>query len=401
VGMVGSAVLFALGWLCIATVPVPPPTATVTPLGTLTALMFGRSLTGVGIGFTCCVVNIYVSELSPANLRGALGTLFQVHVVAGLLFAYLCGVFLPWRPMAWLVVILSGFVTLLLLAVPESPQWLLQRGKRAEAAAALRRLRAADTPVDAIVDGWDIETSKAADSTGALWVELCRPSVLRPLGVGVGLALLQQLSGINTVIFYCGEIFSGVLSKPHADIAAVGVQVVHLGVTIVVVPVIDRLGRRPLLLCAGAGMAVCAGLVGLYFLLDGTNHALPKGVAVGIVYAYMGCFAIGMGAIPWLILGEIFPPQAKGVCSSLATAVNWLTSFAVTKTAVDLKASLGYTGLFWLYAGCLLIGEAFIYFMVPETKGRTLAEIQAAFEGREDLQYVPIPATGSGLSTDA
>eukprot|EP00667_Euglena_gracilis_P009011 EG_transcript_9149 len=388
--MLGAALLYTLGWGTIAMAPVPHPAATQASTALLTTLFLGRTLSGVAIGFTCCVVNIYVSELAPVTLRGALGTLFQLNVVAGLLFAYLCGIFMVWRPMAWLITFLAAGVTLLLLLLPESPQWLLQRGRRADADRALRSLRSRETPVAAILDSWEAQ-GDATTSSDASWLrDLQHPSTLRPLLVGVGLAVLQQFSGINSVIFYCGEIFAGVFSKATADAAAVGVQGLHLLMTAVTIPLMDRAGRRPLLLSAGAGMALCSFLYGLYYALEGTDRALPKVFAVAMVYGYMFSFALGMGSIPWLIIGEIFPPHAKGLCSSIATAVNWGSSFVVTKTMVNVTAAVGFAGLFWMYAAVLLLGLVFIYFFVPETKGRSFAEIQAAFEGRGGREYVAV-----------
>ena len=198
------------------------------------------------------------------------------------------------------------------------------RGRKETAAQDLRMLRAPDTPVDQILDAVDSQDSESEETLqGSVLQELCKPSARRPLIAGVGLAVVQQLSGINAVMFYCGKILGSVFDKATADTAAVGIQVLQLVMTGVTIPLMDRAGRRPLLFTAGVGMVVCSGALGLYYHLAGSSSALPDFFAALMLYGYVFAFAIGLGSIPWMIIGEIFPPEVKGVCGSITTAVNW------------------------------------------------------------------------------
>ena len=381
--MIAAAALFAISWVCVACTPVPGAGAEAAAWTTLGPLFVGRALSGLAIGVTCCVVNVYVSEIATVAWRGALGTLFQASNVAGFALAYLLGIFLHWRAMAVIIAGLAAVLAVLLaIAVPESPLWSLQRGRREAAARVLRRIRAPGTPVDPVLDAMDRTQAVArAPGTARLGLGTLLLSARKPLIAGVGLAVLQQLSGISVVMFYCGEVLARVFDKRTADVAALGLQVLNLALTVGTAPLMDRAGRRRLVFISGAGMALCSGALGGFYHVAGTPSALPSAAALVMIYAYVAMFAVGLGPVPWLIIGEIFPPAIKGACSSLCTAVNWGMALLVTETVADLRLAVGLDGVFWMYGALTVLGLGFTFFRVPETKGRSLEEIQAAFEG--------------------
>ena len=196
--------------------------------------------------------------------------------------------------------------------------------------------------------------------------------------VGVGLAIAQQITGINTVIYYAPTIFrlAGLSSASVAILASVGVGVVNVVLTMAAMQLIDRVGRRPLLLVSLAGMALSLFVLGLAFALPQASGNLGW-IAVGSLMIYVGSFAIGLGPVFWLVLSEIYPLHIRGRAMSIGTAVNWSVNLIVALTFLTLTQVLGNAATFWLY-GIVSVGAwLFAFFLVPETKGKTLEEIEA------------------------
>jgi sugar porter (SP) family MFS transporter len=260
-----------------------------------------------------------------------------------------------------------------LVFIPDSPRWLAGRGHMEQARAVLKRIRPPDK-VEAEMS--DIQNSVAQQKGN--WSELLSPLLRSAMIVGVGLAIAQQITGINTVIYYAPTIFkfAGLSSSSAAILASVGVGVVNVVFTVVAMQLIDRAGRRPLLLVSLAGMAMSLTVLGLAFSLPQFKDVLGW-VAIGSLMAYVGSFAIGLGPVFWLILSEIYPLRIRGRAMSVGTAANWGANLLVALTFLTLTKVIGKPATFWLYGAVSIGGWLFAFFLVPETKGKTLEQIEA------------------------
>jgi sugar porter (SP) family MFS transporter len=273
---------------------------------------------------------------------------------------------------------------LLVAMIPavESPRWLVRAGRRDEARAAIVRAR---PWVDPDVRLKSIEAALAADATSASWREVFAPAWRRPLAVGVGLAVFQQITGINAIIYYSDRIFaaagfSTALAQAQATTWAIGG--VNVLATLIAIAFIDRVGRRPLLLAGLAGMGVSLAVVGGAFFAMGTARYGQGPTAAGIVtlvalIVFITSFAFSLGPVTWTVINEIFPGRVRGRAVAVATAVNWGAAFVVSEFFLTLVGAIGEAGTFWLFAFFCALGGAWIWKSVPETKGRSLEQIEA------------------------
>jgi len=376
VGRRGSLMIAAvpnvMGWLAIS-------------LARDTSFLYvGRLLEGFGVGVISYVVPVYVAEISPQNMRGALGAVNPLSATFGVVFADVLGLFFPWRLLA-----LIGTLPCLLLIpglffIPESPRWLARMNMMDECEASLQVLRGVDA--DITVEANDIKIAVAsANKSGAMsFQELNQKKYRTPLILGMGLLVLQQLSGINGIIFYAGSIFKAAgLKNSNLDTCILGVIAVLA--TAVTTKILDRAGRRILLIISSFGMTLSLLVVAVVFYIkDNISHDSDLGNTLSIVslvgvLAYVTAYSFGMGAIPWIIMAEILPVSIKSVAGSFATLANWLTSFGITMTA-NLLLSWSAAGTFAFYMMVSAFTLVFVILWVPETKGRTLEEIQWSFQ---------------------
>jgi sugar porter (SP) family MFS transporter len=237
----------------------------------------------------------------------------------------------------------------------------------------LKRLRAPEN-----VESELIKIKHGAAQQKAHWSELFNPNLRAPMIVGIGLAVAQQVTGINTVIYYAPTIFkaAGMSSASVAILASVGVGIVNVVLTLVAMQLVDRVGRRPLLLVSLAGMAGSLAVLGLAFSLPQLAGSLGW-IAVVSLMVYVGSFAVGLGPVFWLILSEIYPLRIRGRAMSIGTAANWITNLIVALTFLTLTQVLGKPATFWLYAVVSVGAWLFAFFLVPETKGKSLEQVEA------------------------
>ena len=345
----------------------------------VTVLLIGRFLVGLAIGFASMLAPLYLAEISPARQRGAIVSLNQLCITGGILVSYLVGFALAsaaggWRWMLGLGALPGMILAAGMLFLPESPRWLAGHGRMQDAEAVLRHLRrTADVSDELNVLRTDLARQGRQLSRAS---ELLAPRLRLPLIIGVGLAMFQQTTGINTVIYFAPTIFqsAGLSSAATSILATAGVGAVNVIMTIVSIRLIDQLGRRQLLLWSLCGMAVTL------FVLSGSFHAGMSGrlawVAVLSVAAYVGFFAIGLGPVFWLLIAEIFPLAVRGRAMSLATVANWSFNLIVAATFLDLVAALGSASAFLVYAILSVVAVVFVARLVPETKGRSLEQIE-------------------------
>ncbi len=331
------------------------------------------------------IVPLYIAEISPADRRGALVSLNQLMITVGILLSYIVGViFTPiegWRYMFGVALLPALILGIGMFMLPESPRRLFEHGHLDKARAVLGRSRSPEE-VDLELQEMDEIKRLEQEQARVSYKELFAPYVRPALVIGIGLAIFQQITGINTVIYYAPTILQGVGFTEGGAIAAtaLGVGVVNVGFTILAVRIIDRAGRRPLLIIGLIGMVVSLVLLGVVFLQGSTSGAagLLATVCLGL---YIASFAISLGPVFWLMISEIYPLRIRGTAMSVASIANWGSNFLVALTFPVLLAALGGAGSFWLFAVLGIVAWIFVYFRVPETKNRTLEEIEASFRG--------------------
>jgi SP family arabinose:H+ symporter-like MFS transporter len=331
---------------------------------------------GLAIGLASALTPVYIAEIAPAKNRGKLVSLNQLAIVIGILFAYLVNWELAklgassWRWMLGIAAVPSLGFFLGLLVIPESPRWLIARGKRAEGERTLARIfgaTAAREQVQAV--------ERAISTEEGSWKEVFQPEIRARLAVAIALAVFSQITGINTVLYYgsiiVSEHFSG-QSAGSALAANVIIGGINLIFTIVSMMFLDRWGRRAILLTASGGMAVSLAALVISFNLPGVSPIL----LLLEILIYVAFFAFGMGPGVWLYMSEIFPTKIRGRAAALATSALWAGTLLVTFTFLSLVKSVGIGGTFAIYAAFSALCCAYIWKYVPETRGRTLEQIQ-------------------------
>ncbi|XP_065853059.1 sugar transporter ERD6-like 8 [Euphorbia lathyris] len=337
----------------------------------------GRFLTGYGIGIISYVVPVYIAEITPKELRGALASANQFFIVLGILVVYVIGAFVRWRILALSGTVPCLFVVIGLCFIPESPRWLAMVGQKQEFEISLQILRGAEADVSE--EEADIQDSlvRIRQLPKARLVDLIHRRNIKFVIVGVGLMVFQQFSGINGIIFYADNIFASAGVSPSVgSILYSGLQVL---LTACLASLIDRAGRRPLLMVSACGLLLGNLIIGTAFYLK-EHHLLFDLVplfTISGVMLFIASFSIGMGAIPWVLMSELFPLHLKGIAGSLVTLVNWSSSWFISFTFNFLMSWSSY-GTFFLYACVCVFSIIFIIKLVPETKGRTLEDIQAS-----------------------
>jgi len=364
--LIVTAIIFAAGAVVCAAATSPA------------MLIVGRIIVGLGIGLSSGTVPVYISEVSPADARGWTVSLFQLAITIGILLAYIVDYAFAkseaWRWMFGLAVIPAAIFAIGMYFLPESPRWLVRHGEPARARAILARIRGT-SDVDAELK--EIEQSFAQSQEHGNWHDLLSPTLRPALIVGIGLAIFQQITGINTVIYYAPLIIqsAGVSSASGAILATAGIGVVNVLMTIVSMWLIDRIGRRPLLLTGIAGMIVTLGALGWAFHSTARSEALSW-LAVISMMLYVASFAISLGPIFWLLIAEIYPLHVRSSSEGLAATFNWGSNLLVSLTFLTLLQGIGAPKTFWLYGLCAIGAWFFSYRLVPETKGRTLEQIE-------------------------
>ena len=362
VGAVGAALAPGMAWLVIA-----------------------RIVAGMAIGVASFVAPLYISEIAPVSIRGKLVSTNQVALTSGIVISYLIDYAFSgahaWRWMFALAAVPAAVFAGGLMLIPDSPRWLAARGSLDQARKVLERIR---SPVQAAVEIKDIQRSVARQE--GHWSELLTPALRPAMTVGIGLAIAQQITGINTIIYYAPTIFrfAGFASASSAILASVGIGAVNVVFTIVAMYLIDKLGRRPLLLVSLAGMILGLAVLGLAFMLPQLSGALGW-IAVASLTIYVGSFAVGLGPVFWLMLSEIYPLAVRGRAMSVGTLVNWAANLIVALSFLTLTHTLGKPATFWLYGAISIAAWFFAYFLVPETKGKTLEQIEARWRERKHL----------------
>src|SRR6266702_1826789 len=341
-----TAAIFGIGALASAVAPSPA------------ILIASRVVLGLAIGLASTNVPVYLSEVAPAHARGWVVSLFQLAVTVGIVVAYLIDYVFAgvegWRWMLGLAVAPALVFGTGMFFLPETPRWLIRGGQHEVAHRVLLRIR---DVADVNVEIEEIKVSLAQQTESGRWTDLLRRQVRPALFVGLGLAIFQQITGINTVIYYAPTILqaAGFNSASGAILATVGVGV--------------------------AGMIITLGVLGLSFRISNPSGQLAW-IAVICLMGYVASFAISLGPIFWLLIAEIYPLKIRGLAEGTAATFNWGSNLIVSLTFLTLVEKLGASSTFLLYAFASVASWLFAYYLVPETKGHSLEEIEAFWRGR-------------------
>ncbi|GHO89117.1 sugar porter family MFS transporter [Dictyobacter formicarum] len=363
--LLSLAVIFTIGALLTAISP------------NYTLFLIFRAIVGIGIGAAASVVPVYISEMSPFQMRGKLVTFNQLAITIGIAVSYWVDLAFARAGMGWPPMFATAAIPGLLLFFgmlmsPETPRWYAARGRWDNARGVLERIEGADPDFELM----EIHTSLSVEQKQGRIRDLFAPGIRMALVVGVGLAVFQQFVGINTVIYYAPTIFqsAGVASASSAILATSVVGVVNVLATIAALLLLDKAGRRVLLITGCIGMIIGLTLLGAVFA-TGVAHAGTMTLLALMVYIIS--FAISMGPVFWLMSAEVFPTNVRGAGASVCSFANWLSNFIVSVTFLSLIGALGTARTFWLYAVIGVLALIFCWRLVPETKGKTLEQIEA------------------------
>ncbi|XLU58499.1 hypothetical protein S245_053147, partial [Arachis hypogaea] len=360
-------------------------------------LMAGRVVAGIGVGFSLMIAPVYVAELSPALTRGFLTSLPEVFINLGILLGYISNYALSslpctinWRLMLGLAAIPAAFVAFAVLLMPESPRWLVVKGRYEEAREVLIRTSESKGEAELRLS----EISEAADSSRnesngkGVWKELLvtpsRP-VLRILVAAIGVNFFMQASGNDAVMYYSPEVFKEAGINGEKELLSVTIIMGFAKTCFVFLSslFLDRFGRRPMLLLGSIGMAASLFVLGLgcnYLQFSDEKPLWAIATCVVALCSSVSFFSIGLGPITWVYSSEIFPLRLRAQGSSLAISVNRLMSGVVSMTFLSISEAITFGGMFGVLAGVMVVGTIFFYFFLPETKGKSLEEIEALFE---------------------
>lgn len=348
----------------------------------LMGLIIGRFLSGAAIGLASLTVPLYISEMSISSSRGILVSLNQLAVTIGILLSYFVDFAFAssgnWRWMIAFGLFPAMAMLIGLLFVPETPAWLASMGKKELATRILGRIHLKAHEEEPVA-----EIESRSHDHGAHWKELFGKGVRHALLIGIMISVFQQITGINAVIYYAPRIFqiAGFQSAESATLATLGIGVINVLMTFVALWLIDIVGRRRLLLVGLSGMIFCLAILGMAFMSASSGLGF---LSVLSLMGYVSFFAISLGPVAWLIISEIYPLHVRGRAMSIATFANWTSNFIVSLTFLSLVEWFGAGGAFWLYTMIAILALWFISSLVPETKGKTLLQIQEFWKKHYD-----------------
>lgn len=352
-------------------------------------IIAGRLLIGFAIGMGAYTAPLYIAEVAPFELRGALVTLNQLAITIGILCSYLINYAFTnfegsWRWMFGIGLLPAALLSIGMLALPESPRWLVRQNQLEKAKDILRRLR--KTP-DVSAEIKDIEKSLQVRDTS--FREIFSPWVLPVLFLGAMMGFIQQVTGINTIIYYAPTIFqlAGFQDASTSILATVGIGVVNVLSTIAAMYFLDKIGRRPLLLAGLFGMGATLSILSAAFYI-GADSPMLRWVAISCTFLYIICFAFSLGAMLWLLVSEIFPLEVRATAMSMAILSCWFWNFVVSVTFLTLLNEFGPSLTFLGYASMCVLSLVFCYYKVPETNGVTLEQIEENIRKRLPLRQI-------------
>ncbi|XP_054263648.1 facilitated trehalose transporter Tret1-like [Macrosteles quadrilineatus] len=345
-------------------------------------LCIGRLLTGIGAGGYGVTIPLYVAELASTNIRGRLGVVFQTIITFGILFTYVVGSLVTSFWLSFLCTLIPIVHGLMVFFIPESPIYYLQKNKDEEAKAALQWFRGSEYNIDEEFSRKkkDIEEAKALKLT--IYEAFSSKSAKKGLLICMGVMFFRQFSGASGIIFYNNVIFQEAGSSLSPNLQTILMGVTDLTTTCLSSTVVDRLGRRPLLLFSDFAMSICTFFIGAFFFMKDRDYDVSYITWVPVTFLCTFCLAYssGFGPLPWVLLGEIFPRRIAGYAASIVCMFNFFWVFIVTRYFEDISYAIGREWVFFFFSACSAVGVVFVYCVVPETKKKTVEDILKELE---------------------
>lgn len=364
--ILGLAAMFLLNWILISAA------------GNLQTVIAARFFAGIGLGGICVVAPMYIGEISEVSNRGTFGSFFQLFLASGVLFTCVAGYFTNWIGLGLVLAATPLLFGGSFLFMPESPTYLVQKNYRKQAEKSLRRLRDCNYDIAGELKEIEKNVSDSHGKSAGLGDILTNKAYLKSTISILGVLAIQQLSGINAVVFYTVTIFNEAGTGLSPFFSAIIVNSVQVVMSYISTLIIEKANRKFYLMFSSAGMMLAHVGLGVFFHLKfidvSTNHL--GFIPLASVILYMVSFAFGYGPVPWMLLGEMFAPEIKGIASGMAILANWMFAFLVTFLFPILSETYGSHVTFYIFAMIMFIGTIFVYAVVPETRGKSLQEIQ-------------------------
>lgn len=367
--IIATAIIFIVGSILCAFAP------------NIYVLILSRILVGLAVGIVNFVVPLYLSEVSPKQLRGTLVSLYQWAITAGILFSYVINAAFAQAVYSWRWMLFAGIFPGLILLIGmmflnDTPRWLVSKNRDEEAKKVFSKI---EPGIDADEEIRQIKETLKPDANSSGEKFRFKKWMIMPFVVGIGIMFAQICTGINTIIYYAPTIFkiAGFDSNLNAIYATTGIGIVNFLMTIIAIFFTDRLGRKPLLYFGLTGVMLSLLALGCAFQFEAVLGANLKWVAVGSLVAYIVCFAFSLGPIGWILVSEVFPLKIRGFAMSICTVSNFAFNFFVVGSFPILINRLGGAITFWGFAAVSFLCILFVFFFVPETKGISLEQIES------------------------
>ena len=342
-------------------------------------LILGRLIVGIGIGIASYTAPLYIAETAPAKSRGALVSINQIFIGTGIFISYLVDYYFSkngnWRMMFASGIVPAAGLLFGMILLPYSPRWKISKGQDREGLAILKRLRQSQDIAQAEFS----QIKQMVSNKRSRWRDLFSKHIRKTVTIGVGLSIVQQVIGINTIVYYAPTILkmSSLMNTSNAIFSSIGIGVLFIISTLVTMFIVDKVGRKPIMYYSLVVMAITLVIMSMGLAPHTQVSKIERYSVLFSMFAYIAAFGVSAGPIVWLIISEIFPLSVRGLGTSVATAANWLSNWAITVSFLSLVEYYGIRNTFLGYALMCIVSLVFIYFVVPETSGCTLETLEA------------------------
>lgn len=361
---------FTIGWILLSVAKSVP------------ILIVGRVICGLSAGILSGTAPSYVVEIAVIEIRGLLGACFQLSVTVGILLVYIFGAFLPWKILAAISTVPTILMSIFMFFMPESPSWLVAKDRVSDAKQSLKKLRGEGSDYDQEMRILQQEAESKQGQGFQISMYKERPH-FQPFLLAILLMFFQQFSGINAVMFYATNIFTEAGSSIEPKYATIIMGAAQVIATLIGSFLVDRLGRKILLVASAVLHVLSLSSLGLYYFVSQTKDVSNFGwVPLGSLVIFIIGFSIGFGPIPWLMVAEITPMESRSATSAIATTANWACAFLITKNFEFLQNTITKHGTFFLFSAICVASIIFVVMMLPETKGKSNEQIKQFFQPR-------------------